>query len=97
LHRLEGGQLGVVRIEPTNAASDDDPIPAYWLPQGGSCDIPVVASERKFVFTPDFSGCSLLINQINDTTYRVYHVTGGGGYFQAEYNGKPPRPSWPPH
>ena len=93
LHRLEGGQLGVVRIEPTNAASDDDPIPAYWLPQGGSCDIPVVASERKFVFTPDFSGCSLLIDQINDMTYRVYHVTGGGGYFQTEYNGKRPRQS----
>ncbi|WNC93483.1 hypothetical protein RI103_22030 [Paraburkholderia sp. FT54] len=47
LHRMEGGQLGVVRIEPTNAASDDDPIPAYWLPQGSSCDIPVLASAKK--------------------------------------------------
>lgn len=93
LHRLDGGQLEVVRIEPTHAASDDDPIPAYWLPQGGSCDIPVVASERRFVFTPDFSGCSLLVDQLNDTTYRVYHVTGGGGYFQAEYSSKRPSES----
>ncbi|NIE87537.1 MULTISPECIES: hypothetical protein [unclassified Burkholderia] len=90
LRKVGDGQLQVVRIAPTmqSAESDDAPIPAYWVPQGGSFDVPVLATDRKFVFTPDFSGCSLLVDQISDRTYRVYHVTGGSSYLQTEYKNR---------
>lgn len=54
-------------------------ISAYWVPQGMSCEIPVEPddSSPKFVFTPDFSGCSLVIDQISNNKYRVYHITKG--------------------
>ncbi len=48
----------------------------YWVPQGKSCEIPVEsdASSPKFVFTPDFSGCAILVNQISRERYCVYHI-----------------------
>ncbi|WP_432779577.1 hypothetical protein QZL74_27120 [Burkholderia gladioli pv. alliicola] len=90
LRKVGEGQLKAVRIAPTTQAeiADDSPIPAYWVPQGGSCDIPVLATDRKYVFTPDFSGCSLLVDQLNDRTFRVYHVTGGSSYLQTEYKNR---------
>jgi hypothetical protein len=52
---------------------------AYWAPQGGFVDIPVHPrnGEPNYVFTPDFSGCCLVVDKINDTTLRVRHVEGG--------------------
>ncbi len=46
LRKVGEGQLKAVRIAPTTQAeiADDSPIPAYWVPQGGSCDIPVLAT-----------------------------------------------------
>ncbi|MFC4159677.1 hypothetical protein [Chitinimonas lacunae] len=63
------------------------PLPAYWVPQGGYCDIPINpgVNDGQFVFTPDFSGCSILVDQLNANEYRVYHVQGGDNYFQDEY------------
>jgi hypothetical protein len=37
------------------------------------------------VFTPDFSGCSILVDQIDAHWYRVYHVQGGDGHLKEEY------------
>ncbi len=50
---------------------------AYWCRQGGYCDIPVNSTGIKYMFTPDFSGCSLLVDHFKPDIYRVYHVTGG--------------------
>ncbi|WP_250517068.1 hypothetical protein [Caballeronia sp. INDeC2] len=85
LAREEGIEPSVVRIVPREQMVDDEPIRAHWLPQGGHCDIPIIGGEKNFVFTPDFSGCSLLVDQRDATTYRVYHVTGGSQYFSREY------------
>jgi len=85
LHRQEGITPSVVTIEPTNTAKNDESIRGYWVPQGGSCDVPIIAADRAYVFTPDFSGCSLIVDQISDSMYRVYHVTGGNGYVEMEY------------
>lgn len=51
---------------------------AYWLPQGGSIDIPRKpnADQPKYVFTPDFCGCSLTVTEIDNNMYRVRHVDG---------------------
>jgi len=65
LHRQEGITPSVVTIEPTNTAKNDESIRGYWVPQGGSCDVPIIAADRAYVFTPDFSGCSLIVDQIN--------------------------------
>lgn len=63
----------------------DEILPGYWVPQGGYCDIPKTPEEKCFVFTPDFSGCSLLVDQIGNDAYRVYHVQGGSARLQPEY------------
>lgn len=61
---------------------NDPTIEAIWCPQGGSVEIPVVSTGANYVFTPDFTGCSLLVDQIKDDTYKVYHVEGGKFHFQ---------------
>ncbi|WP_265034241.1 RHS repeat domain-containing protein [Wolbachia endosymbiont (group B) of Phalera bucephala] len=52
---------------------------AYWLPQGGYVDIdrePFIDDDPHYVFTPDFSGCSLTVNVIDVDKLRVRHVEG---------------------
>lgn len=61
------------------------PLMGFWVPQGGSCVIPANPGAVSFVFTPDFSGCSILVDQIDANQYRVYHVQGGSDYLQQEY------------
>ena len=56
--------------------SDEIPLISYWVPQGGSCLVPA-RPARTYVFTPDFSGCSILVDQIDPNWYKVYHVQGG--------------------
>ncbi|SPB13796.1 hypothetical protein NOV72_01061 [Caballeronia novacaledonica] len=85
LVREEGVEPSVVRIVPRDQIEADEAIRAHWVPQGGYCDVPIIGGEKNFVFTPDFSGCSLLVDQRDATTYRVYHVTGGSQYFTSEY------------
>jgi hypothetical protein len=68
-----------------DAAGRSYPLMGFWVPQGGSCVIPANPGTESFVFTPDFSGCSILVDQIDDNQYRVYHVQGGSNYLQNEY------------
>lgn len=54
-------------------------INAYWLPQGGHTNIPIIPTENQphHVFTPDFSGCLLIIDKLkNGNEFKVYHVSG---------------------
>ncbi|KAA0015540.1 hypothetical protein F0A16_20250 [Salinicola corii] len=74
------------------------PLKGYWIPQGESAELPATPGpgDPKFAFTPDFTGCSLMIDKLNQESYRVYHVQGGhkgghGGeapisYMDIEYN-----------
>lgn len=50
-----------------------------WLPQGKSITFPVEPRHDQpcFVFTGDFTGCSLIIDQLTEFEYRAYHVEGG--------------------
>ncbi|MDU3301400.1 MAG: type VI secretion system tip protein VgrG, partial [Enterobacter ludwigii] len=59
---------------------------AYWVPQGGYTDIPLnpTVGDPKFVFTPGFSGCALVVDLLNKNTLRVHHVQGGKEHL--EYN-----------
>lgn len=52
---------------------------AYWLPQGGHIDIPSnpSSSQPKYVFTPDFSGCSWTVTPLSNGNLRLRHVEGG--------------------
>jgi hypothetical protein len=70
---------------------EDDPksplIRAYWVPQGESCRIPVHPKNHDtYVFTPDFSGCSIRVDQLDKDSYTVWHVTGGDGKMANEYD-----------
>ncbi|MFP3449915.1 hypothetical protein SB765_33840, partial [Pseudomonas sp. SIMBA_067] len=61
----------------TERASDNNKLTsAYWVPQNRHYDIPIhpTGTEPTTLFTDNFSGCSFVVDQINDTHYRVYHV-----------------------
>ena len=75
----------VACLEPYKGAAKDPVIRAYWVPQGQSVDIPLHPNqeEPKYVFTPDFSGCSMEVDRMNAETLKVYHVEGGKE--QAQY------------
>lgn len=80
-------QLHSSSLEPIPKGSED--VHAYWCHQGGHVDIPIHPSinEPKFLFTPPFSGCSLVVDlqKINEkNSLRVYHVQGGKE--DVEYN-----------
>ncbi|MCH7302437.1 hypothetical protein MBA34_25860 [Pseudomonas capeferrum] len=68
-----------INVTPTSTerASDNNKlISAYWVPQNRHYDIPIhpTGTEPTTLFTDNFSGCSFVVDQINDTHYRVYHV-----------------------
>lgn len=86
-HTIDGSTIA--RLAPWQATNGEMPIHGYWVPQGGSCLVPVDPGVRKFVFTPDFSGCAIRVDQIDAANYRVYHVQGGGNYMQTEYEQGP--------
>ena len=76
----------IARVDAWDASSrDDEPLDGYWVPQGQSCLIPRVATQSRHVFTADFSGCSILVDQVSPNQYRVYHVQGGSSYIYQEY------------
>lgn len=76
----------IARLDAWDSSSrNDDPLSGYWLPQGGSCLIPRVANRSIYVFTADFSGCAICVDQINAHQYRVYHIQGGQHHLQREY------------
>lgn len=82
---LNAHQVNRNNIITLDTAHGVPPLMGFWVPQGGSCRVPANPGAMSFVFTPDFSGCSILVDQINANEYRVYHVQGGGNYLQAEY------------
>lgn len=66
--------------EPSNA------VVGYWAAQGGYVDIPLHPKwgEPDHLFTPGFSGCSLVVDQMDASRLRVRHVEGGKEL--AQYN-----------
>ncbi len=53
---------------------------SYWLPQGKYLDIAKHPDSRRqpiHVLTPNFSGCSLVVDELDESRLRVYHVEGG--------------------
>lgn len=63
---------------------------AWWLPQGQFIDIPIVPGpdDPIFVFTPAFTGCSLVVDYLNSATLRVYHVQRVEQYNNAQDHGR---------
>jgi hypothetical protein len=95
-HLVNGQRVVILRaadlLEAQPGNEREMPIFGYWVPQGDSCVIPVRAGGlRQLVFTPDFSGCSIMVDQIDADNYRVYHVQGGALHFQREYLNHPAR------
>ncbi|CAI8984175.1 SET domain-containing protein [Pseudomonas sp. IT-347P] len=64
-----------------------DAVVGYWAAQGGYVDIPVHPGlgQPDHLFTPGFSGCSLVVDQMDAGRLRVRHVEGGKELVQ--YNG----------
>lgn len=62
-------------------------VSAYWAPQGGYVDIPAhpTTDQPDHLFTPDFSGCALVADQLDANRLRVRHVEGSKEL--AQYNG----------
>ncbi|BBE10380.1 insecticidal toxin complex protein C [Mycoavidus cysteinexigens] len=78
---LDMGNLVAESMEMASGGDGREFINAFWAPQGGYVDVPIHPSkeEAKIVFTPDFSGCSLMVNQIQKEGrefYRFRHVEG---------------------
>ncbi|WP_175964441.1 TcdA/TcdB pore-forming domain-containing protein [Burkholderia pyrrocinia] len=82
-------ELKAGKSRATSAAREKPTVNAYWAPQGSYVDIPIHPgpNDSNILFTPDFGGCHIAIDQINDDTYRVYHVEGGKENVQ--YNNLP--------
>ncbi len=83
-HKAGGYRLATLD-KPGDFGKIERPLMGHWVPQGDYCDIPVNPGATGYVFTPDFSGCSILIDQLDELTYRVFHVQGGSDYLSKEY------------
>lgn len=61
-------------------------VSGYWAPQGGYVDVPIHPAwdQPDHLFTPGFSGCSLVVDQMDATRLRVRHVEGAKEL--AQYN-----------
>ncbi|MDX8000139.1 hypothetical protein FE394_13225 [Xenorhabdus sp. Reich] len=78
LYEVEYTDLGTNNIAEGSANS----VPAYFLGYNGAnqanalpayVDIPKQAVPGSFLFTGSLSGCSIVVTNLDDTTYRVYH------------------------
>lgn len=71
--------LQVIGSMTPGGAEARKPVFAYWLPLGGYVDVPVIPEkdDPKYVFTPGFSGGSLVADVHNISTLRIHHVAGG--------------------
>ncbi|GBQ93876.1 hypothetical protein AA23498_1859 [Acetobacter nitrogenifigens DSM 23921 = NBRC 105050] len=89
--KSKGDNVVIISTQSRGSPNSESRVSAYWIPQGGSCLIPTNPGEGTLAFTPDFSGCSIVVDQIDDDQYRFYHVQGGsargsaGSYFDEEY------------
>ncbi|MDX7990831.1 TcdA/TcdB pore-forming domain-containing protein [Xenorhabdus littoralis] len=66
----------------TAGGSANNSVPAYFLGYNGAnqantlpayVDIPKQAAPGSFLFTGSLSGCSIVVTNLDDKTYRVYH------------------------
>ncbi|MFM9381814.1 dermonecrotic toxin domain-containing protein [Pseudomonas sp. UV AK001] len=75
----EFNALKVIDLEAGERPDQANAISAYWSPQGGYVDVPVHPewAQPDHVFTPGFSGCSLVVDQMDENLLRVRHVEGG--------------------
>ncbi|MGL4191075.1 MAG: hypothetical protein ACRCRU_00545 [Vibrio sp.] len=81
--------LQIVDTYAGNIPDKEKSIMAYWSPQGGYVDIPLkpdLSMHPIYVFTPAFSGCTLVVDKIKPDKLRVRHVEGGKE--QEQYNEK---------
>lgn len=81
--------IRVVDLAAGELPGQSNVVRGYWAPQGGYVDIPVnpQRSHADHVFTPSFSGCSLVVDQLDESTLRVRHVEAGKE--AAQYNDLP--------
>lgn len=85
-----GAQFNALKIHDTRVATipeGSDAVLGYWAAQGGYVDIPLHPGlgQPDHLFTPGFSGCSLVVDQMDTSRLRVRHVEGGKEL--AQYNG----------
>ncbi|MBD2798392.1 hypothetical protein ID856_18110 [Xenorhabdus sp. 18] len=79
-------KTGLYEVEYSDALSTNDitesSVPAYFLGYNGAnqanalpayVDIPKHAAPGSFLFTGTLSGCSVVVTNLDDNTYRVYH------------------------
>lgn len=85
LHHHRVKEKDYIRLAAWSLESNEIPIVGYWVPQGKSCIIPVITGLRQYVFTPDLSGCSIFVDQLDKTHYKIYHVEGGSDKYQMQY------------
>ncbi|ODP99754.1 MULTISPECIES: cytotoxin [Salinivibrio] len=77
------GTVGTIQVIDTFAGEQPDKNTsqmAYWVAQGKYLDIPKHPDPHRdhlYVFTPNFSGCSFVVDDWDDDRIRVYHVEGG--------------------
>ncbi|CAI8840481.1 dermonecrotic toxin domain-containing protein [Pseudomonas sp. GW456-12-1-14-TSB6] len=72
----EFNALKVIDLEAGERPEGTNAISAYWSPQGGYVDVPIHPGwgQPDHVFTPGFSGCSLVVEQMDENLLRVRHV-----------------------
>ncbi|MFA0558326.1 MULTISPECIES: cytotoxin [unclassified Vibrio] len=76
------GTVGTIEVIDTFAGQQPDKKTsqmAYWVAQGKYLDIPKHPDPHRdhlYVFTPNFSGCSFVVDDWSDDLIRVYHVEG---------------------
>lgn len=76
------GTVGTIEVIDTFAGQQPDQKTsqmAYWVAQGKYLDIPKHPDPHRdhlYVFTPNFSGCSFVVDDWSDDLIRVYHVEG---------------------
>ncbi|MDY7587578.1 cytotoxin [Vibrio cholerae] len=90
------GTVGTIQLIDTFAGELPDKNTsqmAYWVAQGKYLDIPKHPDPHRdhlYVFTPNFSGCSFVVDDWEDEVIRVYHVEGGKEdkqYNELQYHG----------
>ncbi|PTT26324.1 hypothetical protein, partial [Pseudomonas sp. HMWF021] len=86
---VSGGDFNALKIHDPQVdglPKQANAVAGYWAPQGGYVDIPLHPQwgQADHLFTPGFSGCSLVVDQMDATRLRVRHVEGAKEL--AQYN-----------
>lgn len=82
-YKYTHGTVGTIQVIDTFSGEQPDKNTsemAYWVAQGKYLNIPKHPDPHRdhlYVFTPNFSGCSFVVDDWGDEVIRVYHVEGG--------------------